>query len=134
MLRIKLIALVFCLSLLSCHNILSNKEPVFDKFKPESKEYKDKLAEKIQANPDDIDYYLNDYHVINNSEYLEFAVEGNDFKAIGFVLVKDWKKMQLIKKNKANGYCGAEFSLQLKIVPNPEGAILVYKDLNWFID
>ena len=134
MLRINLIALVFCFTLVSCHNIVGNKNPIFDKFKPESKEYKDKLAEKIKENPNDIDYYLNNYHIINNNEYLEFNVEGNDFKAIGFVLVKDWKKMQLIKKNKAAGYCGAEFGLQLDVISNPDGAILVYKDLDWIID
>lgn len=131
---IKPLLSIFFLALLGCHNIVGNKELVFDKFEPTAKEYKDKLAEKILANPDDVDYYLKNYHVINKAEYLEVSVEGTDFKGIGFVLVKDWKKMQHIRTNKAAGYCGAEFSFKLDIIPNPEGAILVYKDLNWFID
>jgi hypothetical protein len=120
--------------LFGCRYDVINKEPVFDNFKPESKEYKNKLAEKINNNPDDIAYYLKDYHLINDKEYLEFDVEGTDFKGTGLVLVKDWQKMQLIRKNKGNGYCGAEFSLQLNVIPNPEGAVLIYKDLNWIID
>lgn len=134
MLRTKPILLILLLSLIGCQGDVLNNEPVFDTFKPDSKEYKDKLAEKINDHPDDVVYYLKNYHLIDHNEYLEFDVQGTDFKAIGFVLVKDWKKMSLIRKNKANGYAGAEFSLKLDVEQNPNGAILVYKDLNYIID
>jgi hypothetical protein len=66
---------------------------------------------------------------------MEISFEGDDFKAIGFVLVKDWKKIEGIKQANGGGYRYAELSgLQLKIIPNPEGAILVYKNLGSIID
>lgn len=134
MLRIKLIALVFCFTLLSCHNIVGNQEPLFDKFKPESKEYKDKLAEKIKTN-DDVSFYFNHLFKRDNKDYMQISVEGNYFKAVGFVLVNNWKKIEGIKDANGGGYNGAELmGLQLDIIPNPEGAILVYKDLDWIID
>lgn len=134
MLRIKLIALIFCFFLLSCHNIVGNKEPVFDKFQPTAKEYKDKLAEKIKAN-DGVSFYFNRLFKKDNKDYMQISVEGNDFKAVGFALVNNWKNIEGLKDANGGGYNGAELmGLQLDIIPNPEGAILVYKNLDWIFD
>ncbi|MEO5777541.1 MAG: hypothetical protein ABIQ27_11590 [Flavobacterium sp.] len=111
-----------------------NKEPVFDTFKPEAKEYKDKLAEKIKAN-DNVSYYFNRLFKKDNADYMEISVEGKDFKAVAFVFINNWKNIEGIKDANGGGYNGAELKgLQLVVIPNYEGADLVYKDLESIID
>lgn len=134
MLRIKPVVLILSLSLFGCHSDVVNKEVVFDKFPPQSKEYKDKLAEKINLN-DNVSYYFNHLFKKDDQNYMEISVEGNDFKAVGFVLINDWKNIEGIKDANGGGYNYAELKgLQLKVIPNTKGADLVYKDLDWIID
>ena len=134
MLRIKPIVLLLVFSLFGCHKDVVNQEPVFDKFEPTDKEYKDKLAEKIKTDAD-ISCYFNQILKIDNKDYMEISFEGHDYKAIGFVIIKDWKKLEGIRKAQGLGYRYAELNgLQVKIIPDSKGAILVYKDLDWIID
>lgn len=134
MLRIKPVLLLLTLTLFGCHKDVVNKEPVFDKFDSTDKEYKDKLAEKIKTDAD-ISCYFNRLLKIDHKDYMEVSFEGDDYKAIGFVIIKDWKNLEGIKKAKGMVYGGAELNgLQVEIIPDSKGAILVYKDLDWIID
>jgi hypothetical protein len=65
-----------------------NKEPVFTNFKPESKEYRNKLAEIIRSNQDDLTYVFERYIQKNGSDYLEIKVYGDDIAATAMVLVE----------------------------------------------
>lgn len=129
-----LFLLVFCL-ILGCQHKAKNRELVFETYQPTTKEYKNKLAEKIKENPKDIIYYFKRCFQQNKKDYIEIEVNGSDFDANGFVLLNNWNKLEALKKNNGKGYNGAVLDgLQLEVKLNPEGAILIYKDLEKIID
>ena len=76
MLRIKFYVSIFalCLTFVGCNYKVVNEEPVFNNYKPESKEYKNKLAEIIRSNPDDLTYIFERYINKNGADYLEVRV------------------------------------------------------------
>lgn len=114
------------------YSISENKEPVFKNFKPEEAVYKNKLAEMIQSNPDDLTYIFEKYI---DAEHIEIMVSGTDFLATGLIQVNDWTGIEGVKEAKGGGYRGAELSgLQLDIVDKPSGAELIYKSIDYIID
>lgn len=135
MLRIKsfLPILFFCCVLTACDaNIAVNKEPVFNNYKPVSKEYRDKLAEKLKVNPEELVYVFQNY--IDDST-IEIIVSGKDFAANCFVKVYNWNGIEGIQQAKGGGYRYAELSgLELIVRENPSGAIFLYKELDYIID
>lgn len=134
MFRIKAIVLLLCLC--GCHSDVVNKEPVFNDFKPESKEYKDKLAEIIRSNPSNLTYIFESYVNKNGQDYLKVKVNGNDISATALVLVKERRKeVTGIIEKKGMAYGGAElYGLKLNVLDNPSGAEFIYKKLSFIID
>lgn len=135
MLRIKSILLitVFSCILIACDaKIAVNKEPVFNSYKPESKEYRNKLAEKITTNQNDLTCVFDKYIDANT---IEVIVSGKDFAANCLVTVNDWTGMEGIKKAKGGGYSHVELDgLQLDIKESPEGAVFIYENVASIID
>jgi len=138
MLRIKMVfSFLLFLTLISCSYIpVVNKEPVFTNFKPESKEYRNKLAEIIRSNQDDLTYVFERYIQKNGSDYLEIKVYGDDIAATAMVLVEQkGNSVDEIVEKKGVSYRGAElFGLELDVIDTPNGATFVYKDLDFIID
>jgi hypothetical protein len=130
-LTFKAVTISFIVALASCNNETNRSgNPVFEKFSPASREYKDELAKKLQSNPAEFHYTFNCLVEQEGKEYLDIEVEGDDFTAKGLVLVNNWTKMEAIKKTKGQGYSGAELrGLKLKVEENPSGANLVYDDV-----
>jgi hypothetical protein len=138
MLRTKiLISFLFCLTLISCSYIpVVNKEPVFNNFKPESKEYRNKLAQIIRSNPDDLTYVFEKYIQKNGSDYLEIKVYGDEIAATAMVLVEQKRSsVNGIIEKKGMAYGGAElYGLELDIIDTSNGATFVFNDLDFIID
>lgn len=138
MLRTKIVFFfLLCLTLISCSYIpVVNKEPVFTNFKPESKEYRNKLAEIIRSNPDDLTYVFEKYQHINGSDFLKIKVYGDDIAATAMVLVEQkGTSVDGIIEKKGVSYNGAElYGLELDVIDAPKGATFVYKDLDFIID
>lgn len=134
MLRIKLYFLIsVCCVLTACDaNIAVNKEPVFNNYKPESKEYRNKLAQKIINSQKELTYVFEKY--IDDST-IEIIVSGHAFPVNCTVKVKNWKGIEGIKEAKGGGYGGAElYGLKLEVVDNPSEALFLYKELDFIID
>lgn len=131
--KAKLLAIIVCCFLIACDaHISENKEPVFNNFKPESKEYRNKLAEKLVNSKEELVYVFQNY-IDDNT--IEIIVSGESFAANCFVKVNDWKNMQGIRQAKGGGYRHAELmDFKVHIIPNPKGAIFVFKDLGRIID
>ena len=125
-----------CLILIGCHYKVVNKEPVFNNFKPNSKEYKNKLAKLIRSNPDELTYIFEKYINKNGADYLEITVNGDDTSATALVLVKERRNgVNGIIEKKGISYSGAElYRLQLDVEDNPSGAQFIYKELDFIID
>ena len=138
MLRTKiLISLFFCLIIISCSYIpVVNKEPVFTNFKPDSKEYRNKLAQIIRSNPDDLTYVFEKYIQKSGSDYLEIKVYGDDIAATAMVLVEQKRSgVNGIIEKKGIAYGGAElYGLELEVIDSPNGDTFVFKDLDFIID
>lgn len=139
MLRTKNIIVLFslCLTLISCsYRTVVNKEPLFANFKPESKEYRNKLAAYIRSNPDDLTYVFERYLQTNGFDYLEIKVYGDDMAATAKVLVKQKRNgINGIIEKKGMSYGGAElYGLKLDVIDDPSGALFVYKDVDFIID
>jgi hypothetical protein len=138
MLRTKYTAFIFCLTLMACDSHIkgTNKEPVFNNFEPESKEYKNELAELIRSNADELTYAFERYTNKNSADYLEITVIGDDIAAKAFVLVKERRNgVEGIIAKKGMAYGGAElYGLQLEVISNPSGAELIYKSVDSIID
>jgi len=138
MLRTKMVfSFLLFLTLISCSYIpVVNKEPVFTNFKPESKEYRNKLAEIIRSNPDDLTYVFEKYQHTNGFDFLEIKVYGDAIAATAMVLVEQkGNSVDGIIEKKGVSYGGAElYGLELEVIDAPNGATFVYKDLDFIID
>ena len=138
MLRTKiLISFLFCLKLISCSYIpVVNKEPIFNNYKPESKEYRNKLAGIIRSNSNDLTYVFERYIQKNGSDYLEIKVYGDEIAAAAMVLVEQKRNgVNGIIEKKGVSYSGAElYGLELDIIDTPNGATFVFNDLDFIID
>ena len=129
--------IVCCIvALVSCNNETNRlSNPVFEKFSPAAREYKDELAEKLKSDPEEFHYTFNSLVEQGGKEYLDIEVEGDDFTAKGLVLVNNWAKLEEIKRTKGQGYSGAELrGLQIKVEENSSGATLVYQDIEKIVD
>ena len=137
MLRIKskLVTLVICCFLAACDaRIAKNKEPIFNNFKPESKEYRSRLAQYIMNKQEDFTYVFKKYI---DDETIEIIISGNSFAADCTVKVYDWKGIEGIKEAKGGGYTHAELEgLQLEVqgLGSTNGETFIYKDINYIID
>ncbi len=131
------IALIACiLTLTACNNIHDNtSKTVFDKFSPDTREYKNELAAKLKLNPEGVHYTFNKFVENDGKEYLDIQIKGDNFNATGLVLVNNWSKLEEIKRTKGKGYSGAELrGLKLDIEEDSSGANLIYKDLEEIVD
>lgn len=132
MLRINiLIPILICCFIWGCQNKAFNKELVFKTYSSTSKEYKNKLAEKISQNKE-ITYTFEQYI---NDQSIQVVASGEDFEAKCMVTVKNWIGIEGIREAKGGGYRYAElYGLKLDVIDDPSGAIFVYKDVDFIID
>lgn len=121
----------------SCNRPLcNNANSVFDTFSPEAKEYKQALASQLQSPGNKVvSYWFDKYEVKDNKDYIMVYVQGEDLCAKGLILVKDWKKLEGIRRTQGRGYEGAELKgLQLDITTDSAGTELILKDVTSIID
>lgn len=132
----KIILISLIISFTACNSSNdTTSNVVFDKFSPTTKEYKNELATKLKSEPKGLLYTFNKYFASNGQELLDITIKGKDFEATGLVLVKNWNKLEGIKRTKGQGYSGAELrGLQIDIQDNPSGAVLVYQDVEKIVD
>ncbi|MGV3508048.1 MAG: hypothetical protein ACO1N7_02070 [Sphingobacteriaceae bacterium] len=127
--------LAVAISFAACNNVENKSTNPFANLSSNSKEYKDKLAQKLRSNPEDISYFVNRYLERSGNAYLDVKVKGSDFEATGLVLVNSWDKLEGIQRTKGMGYSGAELEgLQLDIRESKTGAEFIYKDVDQIVD
>ena len=133
--QFKVCFLVFAISFTACSNVENKSTNPFTNLSSNSKEYKDKLAQKIRSNPEEVSYFINKYLERKGNAYLDVQIKGSNFEATGLVLVNNWNKLEGIKRTKGIGYSGAELKgLQLDIRESETGAEFIYKDVDWIVD
>lgn len=101
----------------------------------DSKEFKNKLAEKIKADDGKLIYRFNSYKTKGTTELIDVDIVGADFDVTTAVLVDNWDKLSQIRAKKGRGYSGAELKgFKLTIEDNAEGAVFKYKDVEEVVD
>ena len=135
---IKLLTIALTLVFItSCDRpVCKNTNPVFEKFSPETKEYKDELVKQLkQVNNSKLTYWLDKYQESDAQEFLYIFIQGDGLCAKGVVTVNQWNKLEGIKRTKGKGYVGAKLkNLKLDIYQDSANTELVYKDVDRIID
>jgi hypothetical protein len=107
-----------------------NTNPIFDKFSPESSEYKLELSKQIQSvGFENLDYWFDKYLKINDKEYIEINVQNDSLCAKATVEVKNWSKIEGLRKE-INGYRGAKLNgLRMRIERVGNKVDFIYEDI-----
>jgi hypothetical protein len=136
--NIRVTAVFVSISMLSsCENGNgSGNNPIFEKHSPGSKIYMDELTVEL-ASPkaSGFTYHFNNYVVMNRKEYIEVEISGPELEAEASVLVRNWQKLEGIRRTKGMGYRGAKLK-GLKIDVEEVGGKreFVYEDLDKIVD
>jgi len=114
----------------------NNSNPIFNKFSPDTKQYKDELIKQLKlVNNEKLRYWLEQYQENGGQEYLYFFVQGDGLCAKIILNVKQWNKIEGVKKSKGVSYRGAEFkNLKFDIFQDTLKTEFIYKDLDKIID
>ncbi len=108
------------------------KNIIFKNNIPNSKIYKDELVKKLKTEEqEDLRFWLKSY----DEETLYFNIQGSNLCAILPLSIKDWKKLESVKKSKGKGYVGAEFTnLKFDIIQDSIATKFIYKNYDSIID
>ena len=126
-----------CTFLLSCDRPkCTNQNPTFDSFSMDSKEYKNELAKEIQRiGITNLSYWLKSYLEKDDKEYIIVNIQNKDLCAKGMIEVKDWSKIEGIRKSKGISYRGAELEGFVFEINESNGSNnFVYQTLDKIID
>ena len=113
-----------------------NTNPVFDKYSPETKEYKDELIKQLKLiDNSKLTYWFDKYQKDNEHEYIYINIQGDGLCAKSMVTVKQWDKLAGIQKTEGKGYSGAKLkNFKFEIYQDSTKTELVYKSVDAIID
>jgi len=94
-----------------------NTNPLFDRYSPDSREYKAELLRQLEiVDKAKLTYWFNQYIESDGQEQLFFNVQGDGLCAIIVINVKEWGKLKELRQKQGAGFRGAEFrNLQFDI-------------------
>ena len=127
--------------LISCENVghCNNTNPIFEKFNPDSKEYKNELIQKLKTlKAKNITYYITGcgHNKEENIEYLAIRIESKDLCAYANINVyKKDQQISSIFETEAFGYRGSEIEgLKLEIIQDSIKPEFIYRGMERIID
>lgn len=129
--------LFLIIGLSSCdRQVCKNQDPIFDRFSYDSQEYKQELADRIdKLGMDNLNYWFDGYVQLNGNEYIVVNIQNDALCATGMIQVKDWSRMEDIKRTKGASFKGAELKgLSFDMIRNSEGIEFVYGSLDQIVD
>jgi hypothetical protein len=112
-----------------------NTNPVFSNFTPDTKEYKNELANQIKnIGAENLSYWHSGYVKKDTAEYILVFMQGKDLCAVGELQVRDWQKISGMRRD-VSGYRGSELKgLKFDIRQDSAGTNIVFKDVVSIID
>lgn len=128
---------ILIIGLSSCDRpVCKNQDPVFERSSYDSKEYKQELADRIdELGMDKLNYWFDGFVQLNGNEYILVNIQDDTLCATGMIQVKDWSKMEDIKRTKGASYSGAELKgLSFDMIRSSEGVEFVYRSLDQIVD
>lgn len=125
------ILILLSLSIACNRQNCKNTNPIFEKFSPESSEYKLELDKQIGViGFENLEYWFDKYLKRNNKEYIEINVQNDSLCAKAILEVKDWSKIEGLRKEN-NGYSGAKLKgLRMRIERVGNKVDFIYEDID----
>jgi hypothetical protein len=114
-----------------------NTNPVFDRYSPQSQEYKAELAKRLEtAGTQGLTYWFRDFTGPEGHEELLFNVQGDRLCAVLVLRVEQWDKLAELRKTKGTSYRGAEFKgLEFETLRDTTGNVtFIFRDYKQIID
>ena len=140
MIKISISVLTFCLVflLISCDRPeCTNTNEIFDKYAPNTREYKDELVKQLKLiDKSKLTYWMSVYHEEKNSKYIRAHIQGDGLCAKIELLVKDSQKgIEGIIKHKGMSYSGAELEeLKFEIIQDSTTTEFVFEEISGIVD
>ena len=131
---------VFCFLVffVSCDRpICKNTNPIFDKFSPDRKEYKDELVKELKKiDKTKLSYWMENYQEIGKSQFIYANIQGDGLCAKIMLKIESSKEgIEGILKNKGDGYIGAELeNLKFEIKKDSTSTEFVFKEISGIVD
>jgi hypothetical protein len=112
-----------------------NSNPIFDRFSPDTKEYKTELAKEFGNRENkDLSFWYNRYLKKGEAEYIQVSVQGENLCAIAEIQVTDWSKISGMRRE-ISGYRGAELEgLDFEIIQDSAGINFPFRDVQSVVD
>jgi len=137
--KIKFFLPLFCLAILlfSCDRpVCKNTNPVFDKYSPDSEEYKSELVKQLGiVDKTKLSYWFSEYVESAGKELLYFRIQGDGLCAKIVLNVDQWNKLDELRQKKGETFIGAEFvNLKFEIVQDSLKTDFKYIDFDKIID
>lgn len=114
----------------------TNRNPVFDRASYSSQEYQQELADRInRIGMDKLSYWLDAYVQEHGNEYILVDVRHDSLCAMAMIRVKDWDKIEGVKRTKGVSYKGAELrGLTFSVINDSSGVEFIYRTLDRIVD
>ena len=135
----KIILPLFCLALLlsACDRpVCKNTNPVFDKYSPDSDEYKSELIKQLGVvDKTKLTYWFSQYVESDGKELLFFHIQGDGLCAMLVLNVDNWSKLEELRQKKGVSFRGAEFiNLKFEIEQDSLNTEFKFLDFERIID
>ncbi|HEY3371154.1 MAG TPA: hypothetical protein VGK10_09920 [Prolixibacteraceae bacterium] len=128
---------IFTALLIACDRpVCKNTNPLFDKYPPDSREYKAELIKQLERiDQSKLSYWFNEYYESNGQEQLFFNIQGDGLCAVIVLNVEEWGKLEELRQKKGQSYRGAKFTkLQFDIRKDTVNPQFIYRDFDKIID
>lgn len=127
-------AFILLIFIVSCDKLVSkNRNTIFDKYTPETKEYKDEVIKQIEkVGKTKLTYWMESFKENDNSQSINVNIKGGSLCAvIVFKITSSKKGIEGIIKNKGKGYIGAELkNLKFKIEKDSKSIEFVFEEIS----
>jgi hypothetical protein len=116
--------------------VCKNTNPLFDKYSPDSREYKAELVNQLGiVDKSKLTYWFNAYAESNGQEQVFFNIQGDGLCAVIVLDVEEWGKLEKLRQKKGLGYRGAKFTnLKYDIRQDSVKTEFIYRDFDKLID
>ncbi|MEQ1665520.1 MAG: hypothetical protein ABL927_09120 [Bdellovibrionales bacterium] len=136
---IKTLTVLFMLTfIVSCDRpVCKNTNTIFDKYSPDTKEYKDELVIQLaKVDKSKLTYWMDTYQEVNNSKYIYAHIQGDGLCAKIVLTVNGSDKgIDGILKTKGMGYRGAELEdLKFEIKQDSTSTKFVFQEISGIVD
>jgi len=113
-----------------------NTNPVFDKYPPESGEYKSELVKQLDStDKSKLSFWFNKYVESQGQELLFFNIQGDGLCAVIVLQVEEWSKLEELRQKKGESFKGAEFkNLKFDIQQDSTSIKFIFRDYSRIMD